>query len=626
MVNLLNDSPSTDELRRILEGCPSIPLLPALGDLRWKKLLNNPVMRLSLTTLLERAQGGVSQPLPELTDELYCDFARTGQRRPFEALYFKRRQMLGHAGFGLVYEPGNTGFRRSFLAKLEGIATEESWALPSTVNNPTGRDPMRLDLFSAETANMMGFCLNLFDEIIPTALQEQIRQRLQAQIFNNYLENAESMNWPRLTSNWNAVCHQGILGAALAVLDDTELLACLLKAASHYLPYFLKGYGEDGGCQEGPSYWEYGFGWFAMLNEQIEARTRGQLSLFSNDQKTWRIAEYGPAACLKNHYLVSFSDSSMQALVRPHLFSYLERRLNELTCRRQALESYRYLAENGIDLEGNHADLPNLLLQFYYAPNDLGAEVKSELKPDHYYPDMQVWIVRGRDQAGNVWELAAKCGHNEEHHNHNDVGSFLLNINGVPMLIDIGAQEYTRSYFPLDTRYQHFAPRTLSHSLPIVNRQEQAHGREYSGSVLESRINQDEITFALDFAGAYPESAACRSLKRRITLEKHHGFLVLEDSFAFHGHGTFESAFATDDAKISIQSQQQAIIEKQGLRMKLTCGPEVEWDRVESWPYRKRPGQELDSINLDKRIKRLVLVPIEPQQEIGYQIRLELLG
>lgn len=65
---------------------------------------------------------------------------------------------------------------------------------------------------------------------------------------------------------------------------------------------------------------------------------------------------------------------------------------------------------------------------------------------DAFFPNLGLWVVRGRDETGSLWELAAKGGHNDEHHNHNDVGSFILNIDGVPMLTEIGAREYVKDF------------------------------------------------------------------------------------------------------------------------------------------------------------------------------------
>lgn len=52
----------------------------------------------------------------------------------------------------------------------------------------------------------------------------------------------------------------------------------------------------QGGCSEGPGYWGYGFGLFAVLNKQLETRTEGELSLFEGNPHIREIALYGPTS------------------------------------------------------------------------------------------------------------------------------------------------------------------------------------------------------------------------------------------------------------------------------------------------------------------------------------------
>lgn len=49
--------------------------------------------------------------------------------------------------------------------------------------------------------------------------------------------------------------------------------------------------------------------------------------------------------------------------------------------------------------------------------------------------------------------IAFKGGNNDEPHNHNDIGSFLLTVEGEVFLTDLGCGEYTKEYFQPDTRY-----------------------------------------------------------------------------------------------------------------------------------------------------------------------------
>ena len=46
--------------------------------------------------------------------------------------------------------------------------------------------------------------------------------------------------------------------------------------------------------------------------------------------------------------------------------------------------------------------------------------------------------------------VAAKGGFNNESHNHNDVGTFSLYVNTIPVIIDAGVGTYTKQTFGKD--------------------------------------------------------------------------------------------------------------------------------------------------------------------------------
>src|SRR5690606_36062862 len=114
-------------------------------------------------------------------------------------------------------------------------------------------------LFAARTANALAEYLHVFSAVVPESLRRHIRERLRGDVFLPYLET--DFFWLENTNNSNAVCHQGILGAAFTVEDDADLLARLCLRARAVLPVFLRGFGPDGACSEGPAYWDFGFGW-----------------------------------------------------------------------------------------------------------------------------------------------------------------------------------------------------------------------------------------------------------------------------------------------------------------------------------------------------------------------------
>lgn len=580
--------------------------LPPLGDARWARVFASPALASARGALLAAAAAERTEPLPELTNALYADYAATGIRLNFENPYFERRSHLARAALALLergsvpaLELATSLEARSFLEKFEAIFDEVSWALPAHVPGPTGRESGMVDLFAARTANALAEYLHVFAAIIPAALRERVRARLRRDVFESFL--ARDFFWMESTNNWNAVCHQGVLGAALAVEDDADLLARLCLRAREALPRFLAGFGPDGACSEGPAYWDFGFGWFAYLNTQLETRTGGRLSLFASRDIFPLMAGYAPALALAGGGVVNFSDCAPTATLRPHILHDLGERLALPACAELASVQLRaHLDEAGSVLVARRTDFlywPRLLLA---APEILarvgsdGGAVTAALAPDVYYPSFGLWVARGRDRAGHLWEIAAKAGHNDEHHNHDDVGSFILHVDGRPFIAEIGRPAYTREFFSPGTRYSFLAARTLGHSLPIINGREQGTGARFAGVVSLAETGGERVAFEAELAGAYPDEAACTSFRRRLDFDKNAGVCVWRDSIRLRSPGEVESAVITvggDEGCVVIESPEVLLIRRDGLTLELRVGGGgVVWRRVETHDYTAHDG------------------------------------
>jgi hypothetical protein len=184
-----------------------------------------------------------------------------------------------------------------------------------------------------------------------------------------------------------------------------------------------------------------------------------------------------------------------------------------------------------------------------------------------WYSEMHWMIARIDPSNPDALVLAAKGGHNGEMHNQNDVGSFIVHLNGEPVIADVGRGCYTRFYFS-DTRYEHFVCQSLGHSCPVPNGQMQGplaapkrmpgnqiakvsqemRGRDYYATLLDHRAETMLDLLKIDMAHAYPKEADLRSLVRTIALHRDepHGRVELVDEADFaSGPGTLESVLMT---------------------------------------------------------------------------------
>ncbi len=120
-------------------------------------MADRPLVQKWLGSIRQLAAKEIGKPMPELTDELYHEFYVNGSRLPFESAYFERRRRLARAAISALLDesPERGQWLDSLREKTRRVFSEFSWALPAHVNSPSGRDPLHIDLFAAETANLM---------------------------------------------------------------------------------------------------------------------------------------------------------------------------------------------------------------------------------------------------------------------------------------------------------------------------------------------------------------------------------------------------------------------------------------------------------------------------------------
>jgi hypothetical protein len=134
-----------------------------------------------------------------------------------------------------------------------------------------------------------------------------------------------------------------------------------------------------------------------------------------------------------------------------------------------------------------------------------------------------------RTPQGSPVILAIKAGHNDENHNQNDVGSFILHVEGESLLTDPGRGLYTRQYFGPE-RYENIFANSYGHSVPRIGGRMQKEGREFCGQIVSVETDEPVKRVELEFARAYP-AATLASARRQITLQS--GTVWLQDAFRF---------------------------------------------------------------------------------------------
>jgi hypothetical protein len=138
--------------------------------------------------------------------------------------------------------------------------------------------------------------------------------------------------------------------------------------------------------------------------------------------------------------------------------------------------------------------------------------------------------------------LAAKAGHNDGHHSHVDVGSFVYHLDGESLLCDPGRGMYSKEYFR-DGRYQNPFCNALGHSVPVIGGELQAFGPEFGGKKafhgsIAHRVSENEKLVTVDFDSAYGMPGLTMA-RRTLRLNPATAEVVLRDDI-YHEDGPVE--------------------------------------------------------------------------------------
>ena len=433
------------------------------------------------------------EPIKILPYSEFKLFYETGDRSVYGATYFmKRKQLSVAAMMYLIY--GEEKYRYRLEDVIWAICDEYTWSLPAHIKTDKLEEQTTfIDLFSSETAYSLAEIHALVGDKLAKIVCDRVKYEIDRRIIQPFLH-TRCYWWEDARNNWAAVCGCQVAGTFMYMAP--ELFPVIKARIDAAMRCFLSGFGNDGACLEGVSYWIYGFGFFVQYQELQSTFDPDKLKIFQ-DQKIKNIAMFFQKVCLKDGIAVTFADSQPQALYSAPLMHYLKRIYGSMV-KMPPAELALPLART--------TKFSSLVRSFlYYNPED---NEKEQLACNCYFTDAQ-WFIRE-----NAWySFAAKGGCNAEPHNHNDVGSFLACRYGRQVLCDIGVGVYTKDYFS-DKRYTLLGNASRGHSVPIINGKEQRCGDEYKArSVL-----QNGDTFRLDILGAYDEQGSL--IRTFTTLDK----------------------------------------------------------------------------------------------------------
>jgi hypothetical protein len=508
---------------------------PATDRDAWERLRD----QASAPAILQRAESYRATPPPELADDLYLEFTRTGNRSHYEAPYGLALSRIHHLALAECLEAEGR-FVESLERDLNALCGHRTWVMPAHDAGLTNFEgtQVTIDLGSSARAWSLATILYWLGDSLAPEVCDRVRAEVRRRVLDPYLDAMREGGirgnwWIKGTNNWNAVCNAGVVGAALALVDSAEERAEFVAGMELSLPYFISGFSEDGYCSEGMGYWAYGFGHYMMLGHMVRDATRGRLDLFA-DPKLQRIALYPIDIQIQPGIAPAFADCGVGARPDTATLALIDRAWPDLLPGRVRLTS---------SLSGGV--IPTALHAFAPEPAESEPEFVAELPLQTWFPDACVLVSRSAPGTAPAFGIALKGGHNAEHHNHNDVGSFTLAVAGRPLLLDPGGEVYTRRTFSAQ-RYESDVLNSYGHPVPLVAGMRQSTGAQARAEVVDLALSDAADRLVLDLRQAY-DVPELRELARVFEHDRAAGRMRLEDRVRFTAPREFETCLVTFD-------------------------------------------------------------------------------
>lgn len=471
---------------------------------------------------------GYDWPVVKATD--YLEFIRSGDRR--QQVYAACSNALISLVMGELVE-GKGRFIDQIINAVWYYSEQTWWGWSAHLGSqkagpglPDINDPY-VDLGVGEITSNLSWTYYLFREEFDK-IHPLISKRLLQEITNKSLtpyfirDDFGYMGFKGgRPNNWNPWVNYNMLTSYLLVEKDPVKKVAEVQKIINSLDKFLNGYSDDGGCDEGPSYWGAAG---ALLYESLEILknvTAGKFDVF-DDPLIRNIGQYFHKVNIHAPYFINFADADATTGGNPSIVYRYGKAINDPVMQKFGA----YLADlanwGEHSLTGKIGDqIKNLGLIHEIR----SAEAEEALIPEFWFPDTEVGGAR--DEAGSYkgFFFGAKGGFNAESHNHNDVGSCIMYFDGKPCLIDLGREEYVAKTFS-SRRYEIWTMQSGYHNVPVINGIEQMQGAQYKAKNTTFSANPRSVKFSTEIAGAYPDEAKVKSWIRTYTLNRGKSFII----------------------------------------------------------------------------------------------------
>ena len=507
---------------------------PKAGDSYWRIQIPK-AMRRDYERLGNEYRGKEWRQIP---DEVFAEFRTTGNRTNYEDSCFARRRQFSCLVMAEVMQHRGKYMKDICRGLHYFIEKEPWWGLPAHYPKAKPDSAIQVvDLFNSETSSMLAWALYMLSDEIDRA-EPGLAEHVSCEIKRRFLipTLTEKHGWMQSVNNWNTWIMSNFIETCLICYSpESEELGRAMKASEDCLRLFLGGYPDDGGCEEGVGYWDRaGASFFESLwmREVTQPYLPASYRYSVTPDELDKVAAMGRFIVIMHVHdlaFVNFSDAMVKNVPNINILlpygAWLAGK-NSAVAHEYGMHMMEFAAYIASEYDyfnkpttlflqsGNWPTLGRELMLLSLLPQLRERQCVQPHTTDAWLADSQVMVARS-----DGWLVAAKGGNNDESHNHNDVGSFIIYRNKKPVVIDLGRDTYTSQTFS-SRRYEMTNNRSMYHNVPIINGFEQKDGKKYRATDVNHTFTDSVSTMLIDIAKAYPEETGVKSWVRRLALNR----------------------------------------------------------------------------------------------------------
>ncbi|QZT36564.1 heparinase II/III-family protein [Halosquirtibacter xylanolyticus] len=485
----------------------------------------------------------------------YMSYKLEGDRGPINEVYHKRKEALEQLVIAECIERKGR-FMPQIINGVYAFCEQTAWSNSAHlslqkkgIGLPDHNEHI-IDLCTGEIAANLALTYYLlkdqFDSIHPL-INQRIKDEIQERVLDVYYAR-DDFWWmgfnTEFVNNWNSWINFNVLNCMLICEEDkTQRTEGVKKLLSSY-DKWLNFYHEDGGCEEGATYWGHAGGQMCAFLDLMYKASDGKVNLFNNT-KVKNIIQFPMYSYIGNERSVNFADATPFVKPKPGLLYRMSKYIDDKnleTFSRMMAQEYGY---------GDHLSFDNLAKVM---PNIIEGDkwIDKPINPftwkTKYYPETEVLYARDNDTKHGEFYLAAKGGYNRESHNHNDVGNFMLYYNGQPFIMDVGSGVYTRKTFS-SKRYEIWNFTSDFHNVPKINGVSQKDGYEYKATNLKLSRKKSKTVFSLDINQAYLKEADVKQWHRSFDF-RYGKQLTVKDNYTLNRYIAPQQIYYMTAAKV----------------------------------------------------------------------------